>query len=746
MKKVELLSPVGNMEMLYQAIHNGADAVYLAGTSYGARKFAKNFSKEELIQAIKYSHLYGVKVYVTVNTLIYEYELDDVIEYLGFLHQNGVDAVIMQDLGLISLTRKIYPNLEIHASTQCHNHNQEITSLWKELGITRVVFAREMSLDQIKNIDVDIEKEVFVYGALCVCYSGCCLFSSLNGGRSGNRGECVGSCRLPYKLIKNNEEIPTKGNYLLSTKELNTLDHIKDLIESGIDSFKIEGRMKSPAYVGYVTRLYRTLIDKYYNHEDITLSEKEIMNLKKLFNRQFTKGYLFNEMDIMNIQTPNHLGVEIGRVIETPKDKIKIKLTNDSLAQNDGIRFQKKQEGMIVNRLYNHKNLLTNEVTKNNICYLDNKLNIQKGDILLKTIDSKLIKELEQVSPKKIPITMKVNCLINKPLELIISDKTNTITVTGPLVDIAQKREVSPSDIERQLRKLGNTPFQLEKLTIKKDDNIFLNLKDLNNIRREATEKLITVKENSQVAYLKNSYPEEPTPTQIEPKLHLNVLVRNEDQLTCCLKENIDTIYVTDYNLYTKYKNYENIYYRLDRVNSNYKEFVNERLLVGELGSVQKYYKNNTLIGDYYLNVVNHYSLNALSQFHLKRMTLSIELDDSKINAIMKTKYPVELIVYGRPELMIMKYCPLKKNLNYCNFCKTSQDKFYLKDKFNNLYPITRENCLTHILHYQTLNKIEDIAKYQDMGIYHYRLELFDEDTNQLQELIQQVRNNSKKI
>ena len=182
--------------MLYQAIHNGADAVYLSGINYGARKFANNFTNEELVDAIKYSHLYGVKVYVTVNTLIYENELDSVIEYLGFLHKNGVDAVIMQDMGLIKLTRNIYPNLEIHASTQCHNHNEEIIKLWKDLGITRVVFAREMSLNEIKNINVDIEKEVFVYGALCVCYSGCCLFSSLNGGRSGNRGECAGCCRM----------------------------------------------------------------------------------------------------------------------------------------------------------------------------------------------------------------------------------------------------------------------------------------------------------------------------------------------------------------------------------------------------------------------------------------------------------------------------------------------------------------------------------------------------------------------
>ena len=304
MKKVELLSPVGNMEMLYQAVHNGADAVYLAGKRFGARKYANNFDDKEIIYAIKYCHLYGVKVYVTVNTMIYESELNDVLEYLKFLHINGVDAIIMQDIGLISKVRYYLPNLEIHASTQLHNHNNSGAKLLKELGVTRIVFDREMSISDIKNINIDIEKEVFVYGALCVCYSGCCLFSSLNGGRSGNRGECVGSCRLPYKLIENNKYVKTDGKYLLSTKDLNSLPNLKSILDSGVDCLKIEGRMKSPYYVGYVTKVFRKLIDKYYENEEMVLNDIELNNLKKLFNRGFTTGYISNNNDIYPVVKP----------------------------------------------------------------------------------------------------------------------------------------------------------------------------------------------------------------------------------------------------------------------------------------------------------------------------------------------------------------------------------------------------------------------------------------------------------
>lgn len=739
MKKVELLSPVGNFDMLYQAIHNGADAVYLAGTNYGARKFSNNFSNEELVNVFKYARLYEVKVYVTVNTLIYDNEVDDFIEYVGFLHKNGVDAVIMQDMGMIKLVRSMYPNLEVHASTQCHNHNKEIIKLWKSLGVTRVVMAREMSLSEINNIDVDIEKEVFVYGALCVCYSGCCLFSSLNGGRSGNRGECVGSCRLPYKLFKNDKEIKTNGNYLLSTRELNTIDNLKQLLDSNIDSLKIEGRMKSPTYVGYVTRLLRILIDKYYKGEELVLTKEERDNLKVLFNREFTNGYLFNDKNIMNIKTPNHQGLEIGEVISITKDKIKIKLTSD-LRQNDGIRFANVDKGMIVNKLYNDKGLLVNETLKGNICYVDNKFSLHSNMKVLKTIDSKLIKELENISMKKIDVSMDVKAVIGSELELVLSDGINRVIVKGNVIEQASKRAVTEDEIIRQLSKLGNTPYKLVDIKINNSKNIFINLGNLNEIRRDAVSKLTALRENSNVCYVKNTYIDNTVIKDSTNKVFLSVLVRNKEQLLTAIDNDVDYIYITDYELYKKYKDRDNIYYRLDRIMNNYPHYENEKLLVGELGSIYKYSNNNELIGDYYLNITNHYSINFLNNYNIKRITLSVELDDYKMKDIAKYFNNIELIIYGRRELMAMKYCPLKESLNYCSSCKNNQDKFYLSDKFNNKYPLIRNNCITHILESTPHNKLNNLNDYLDMGIKYYRLELFDEDKKEIETLIKNFR------
>lgn len=726
MKRTELLIPVGNMECLHAAIHNGADAVYLGGKKFGARAYSNNFNEEEMIKAIKLCHLYNVKIYVTVNTMIYNEEIEEVIKYLNFLYSNNVDAVIMQDNGLIELTRSLIPNLEIHVSTQAHNHNEAAISHYKEIGCTRVVFDRESSLESIISIKTPIEKEVFVYGALCICYSGNCLFSALNGGRSANRGMCVGSCRLPYKLLKNNKE--TSSGFLLSTKDLNTLKNLKELLDNKIDSLKIEGRMKSKEYVALVTQTYRKLIDNYYNSQEMVLTKTDQEKLLKTYNREFTKGYLFNEENIINNKTSNHQGIKIGTVVGVNNKRITIKLDKE-LSQNDAIRFDKPNKGMYVNSLYNQKGLLVSNIPENNICQVDNKERIMIKDLLgsdvLKTIDTKLNQELNNIELKRIPINISFEAAIGKESLLTISDGKNQTEIKGNIVEKASNSPISKERIEEQLVKLGSTPFKKNIIKINIDNDIFINIKEINELRRKATEELIKIREGKEKTSTYLEIPNIPTKTNIKPEI--SILVRTEDQLNIALRNNIQRIYTPSKELYEKYKNKGNIYLRLDRVIEHHKEYNNENLLCTEFGSIIKYNKNNNIVSDYYLNAVNDFTINKFKKYNVKNITLSIELSIEQLIKI-KNKDICEVIVYGLPENMIIKN----------NIFDIKNETTYLVDSKNNKYPITYDN-FTHIFNHEPINIIDKISKLK--GFKSYRIELFEENIAQTQTIINKVKN-----
>ena len=727
----ELLSPAGNIECLKSAINNGADAVYLGGKSFGARAYAGNFNKEELLEAINYAHLYGVKIYVTVNTIIYNNEIEDFLDYIKYLYQIGVDALIMQDIGMISLVRKKFPNIDIHASTQIHNHNNEGIKLLKDLGVTRVVLDREMSLEDIEKINVDIEKEVFIHGALCNSYSGCCLFSSMNGGRSGNRGECTQPCRLPYKLIKNGKYIDTSNKYLLSTKELNTTKNFDKLMESDIVSFKIEGRMKSPSYVGYVTRIYRKLIDNYKNNSKQIVNQKEENNLKILFNRNFTSGYLFSDK-VMNTFTSNHQGLEIGKVLEITPKKIKIKLYND-LYQEDGIRFKNSNLGMIVNFIYNEKNLLINKASTGDIIYLDNKINLKDKDTLIKTSSNYLDKEILSVEEKKILININV-LLKDNYLEISFSDIDGNIVKDKVPVDIPLNRSTTNNEIIEKLSKLGNTPFAINNINIDINKDIFVNMKDLNNIRRLLVDKLIIertkVKRDIIINNIKLDYKENK-----DYNYEISVLARTKDQVKASIDMDVDRIYV-DEDLYSIYKDNNKVYLRLPRVVNEY-NYNSKNILATELGAINKYKNSDiNLISDYYLNVVNNHSIKFLLDHNVKRVTLSPEINYNHLEEYIKDK--VELLVYGKVELMLTKSCPIKEvNICPCN----KKDIYYLEDINKNKYRILHSNCLTHIMHYKNIDYLDKIDYYKSIGIKSFRLELLDEDYNETIKLINNIKN-----
>ena len=738
--KVELLSPVGNMKTLYQAIHNGADAVYLGGKNFGARKFSDNFTNEELRDAIRYAHLFNVKVYVTVNTIIYESEVRDFLEYIFYLHKINVDALIMQDIGMIKIVKEKFPNLEVHASTQCHNHNDEGISLLKSLGVSRVVLDREMTLSEIKSLKTDIEKEVFIHGALCVSYSGCCLFSSLNGGRSGNRGECAQCCRLPYSLYENDKKVDTDGNYLLSTRELNTLNNLKKVLDTDIVSLKIEGRMKSPEYVGYVTRLYRKLIDNYYSKKEMVITREEEDNLKLLFNREFTSGYLFNSDNIMNIKTPNHLGIEIGKVVKVDKDKVYIKLSR-TLNQEDGIRFKNTDKGMIVNMLYNEEGLLVSDVSSGKIAVVDNKFDVKVNDLVLKTIDKRLVDSLNNYNEKKIDIDISVMVSDNN-LVITISDVDYNIVETITQVENAKNMPTSADNIKNSLSKLGDSIYRLNDFNISYNQDIFIPISKLNEIRRDMLLKLDEKRINrNNRKILLNPVRDNVKIKEVEEKCKINVLVRNEEQLISCISNNVDSIYTSDKELYNKYREKVNIFYKIPRAINKYLSIKNGNILASEIGAVNKYGKNNIVNTDYTLNVVNTKSIELLNKLKVNSVCLSLELSYEQVKDIMKNKYNVELVVYGKAEVMVMKYCPLKLNLNNCSVCKENNNKYYLVNNTNDKFRILHSNCITSIMNCNNIDKINEIYKYKELGIYNYRVDLLDENSDEVSDIINRVKN-----
>ena len=723
MKKIELLSPAGSMDALKAAIHNGADAIYLGGKKFGARAFAQNFSVNELLEAINYAHIYNVKIYITVNTIIYEDEFEDALDFIEFLYKNNVDAVIMQDIGLMYEAHKRFPGLIIHASTQCHNHNIENIEFFKSIGVKRVILDREMSLEEIKKLNTDMEIEIFIHGALCISYSGCCLMSYLGGGRSGNRGECTGCCRLPYKLIENNKEHKANGEYLISTKELNTSKRIKEIMDSNIVSLKIEGRMKSPEYVGFITKYYRNIID------GKKITEEDEKKLSLLFNRDFTEGYLFNENNITNIKTSNHQGIVIGKIIEVNKKFVKIKL-NEDLDQEDGIRFE-NNKGMIVNKLYNSKMLLVSSVSKNSVAIIENKCDINKLGSVRKTTSVKLLKELQNYEQKKLDVSFTVKAKTGEDLEIVINDGTFILSEKGNKIEKSQTSETTREMIVKQLSKLGNTPFRLKEIEIIKDDNIFISITELNSIRRNLVSKLIDKKTKIKPKEINKVV--DKVINYKDNKETINIFVNNEEQYRAAKEENVDNIYTSNVFLHKKYPE---TFYKLPRVILSRENITNDNLLITEIGSIV-YSSNNNVFGSYELNAINNHSLQLLHQRGIKQITISPEIND-KINLIDNINNNIEIIVYGWIEAMVMKHC-IVKNITNNHSCNK---KYYLKNKNNELYPIVQNNCLTTILNYKPINNIDKINYYKDLNIKHFRIDLYNENYNETIKVIKSIKNN----
>lgn len=720
MKRCELLSPAGSMEMLKYAIMYGADAVYLAGTKYGARKYAQNFTDEELKMTVNFAHLYDVKVYITINTLVYEREVDEFIENVKFLSEIGIDAVLVQDFGMLNAIRQVVPELEVHASTQMHNNGKEMLELLKSLGVKRAVLDRELSLEEIKNTPLDIEKEFFCHGARCVSYSGQCLFSSRLLNRSGNRGECAGLCRLPYKK-KTNGVLENSPKYYFSLKDFCTLSCIDKLIESGISSLKIEGRMKSPEYVGYITKVYREAIDAYYEGRKFDIDESTMRNVKILFNRGLSAGFLFdkNDEETVNAESPNHIGVHLGTYVPQ-KDKILLKL-DDELLQGDTIRFQDAKKGMTVNFLYDETGKLKSYRGKGEPAYVDNFLNIDHPGELRLVASSKLNGEIGDLPEKKIPIEIEIYIKKDSPVRLCASSGEKKVEIKKDIPSLAKTAPIKKEDVEKQISKVGSTVYSIASLKIDLDDGLFLGLKLLNEWRRELLQKLDSERTKRMPLRTFDLEHQNIETTTLKPALIVTVWTKEQYLVA---KKYTSDIYTAN-SLLLKSLPEGSIYPKY--VDSKF-EKTSSKYMISDYGALLNIARNDDVCSDYMLNVTNSYTANNILLFGINAVYLSVEMTLSDI-ASLASKVDLKrtgVLLYGKVELMKMKYDP-----------RTLKDDSFI-DREGREYKIKTVGNFNYLMG-SLVDNIANLGELLKLKIGQYRVDFFDEEPESCEKILSEI-------
>lgn len=748
--KEELLAPVGSMESLYAAIENGADAVYLGGKLFNARHFASNFDLDELKEVIKYSHINNVKVYITINTLIKNEEMEEVLDYIRFLYEEDADAIIVQDLGLARNVRKLFPDLDIHASTQMTVNNLEGVKLLEEIGFKRVVLARETPLDEIKRIreGSSIELEGFIHGALCVSYSGQCLMSSLIGGRSGNRGKCAQPCRMPYTLVDESGET-VKGFeklHLLSPKDLNTLDHIESLKKAGISSFKVEGRMKRPEYVATIVNVYRGIID---GKKGPTRAQRD--DVEQIFNRGFTKGVGLGDFgrDFISQDRPDNRGTYLGKIVDIGRDYVTIYLEKD-LSLGDGIEFvleSGKYKGMES----------PTEGRKGEIVRTKRIGNIRKDSKVYKSSSIDLLKRA-QASYKEetlYPVDMEVYVEVGEHPILILKQEDYKIRVESDFItDQAKNRPLTTETIEEQISRLGNTQFKLGDLKVELGEDCFLPLSVLNKLRRDATDILNGYLENKNN---RKKFTEEEFNSRKNKILNiskfpdskgkkLSVKLDKLSQFEGLDLSKLDILYLplvdgvgekvteaskkgVEVYISTPKILYEEGFKKLGEKLEPIKDIIGG-VSVNNLGSLQ-YIKSNynlKLHAGIGLNIFNSYTVDFLRGLEVYNMTLSQELTLSEISSIEKlVGGELETVVYGYLPVMTTRTCPIAslkacKDDRDCETCKF-MDGYALNDRMNKNFYMSRKKGYTTIYNSVPVVVLDSLDQIYNSGIGIARLD-----------------------
>lgn len=719
--KYEVLAPAGSYKCMVAAFNAGADAVYMGGNMFGARANADNFSDEEIIQAIEYAHIRGKKIFLTVNTLLKDEELKQSLnDYIKPLYEAGLDAVIVQDFGVLDYVKKHFPDMDIHASTQMTVTGKEFAKKLKSEGVSRVVPARELSTAEIRDIydATGLEIECFVHGALCYCYSGMCLLSSIIGGRSGNRGRCAQPCRLPYDVQLKDSYI--SGEYPLSPADLCALEILPDILEAGVYSLKIEGRMKKPEYVASVVAMYRKYVDMFETkgRTGYKVDPEDIRLLKDIYNRgEFTDGYYkrHNGPEVMSVKRPNHSGTKAALIVEFNKQSgsIKAKALEDIHADDvleifADAGLEKDTEIKSVN------------AKQGDICSfkLPMKINANlQGKYIMRTRNNALISYLdsEYISNEKrekVKIGGSVVVCKDMPVSIDVWAGDEYAHIEGDTPMEALNRPVSVEDISKQIMKTGGTDFVFDEnmLNITLDEGLFINIKELNRLRREVIEQLrlqICSKYRRTNLLQREDVCEEAYEDAIVEETINTALVSTREQFEVVVSHNkIATIYVESYLaknvsnwnelIATAHNNNKEIFMALPYIfRTHAKHFFEAR---------QEFLKDNELDGYVFRNMeeicwfetnnidfkkaifdntlygLNNAALDKLGKYNPYMLTASFELNAKELGGISKSN--MELCVYGAMPVMVSAGC-IKKTYNKCDKQRSNTP---IKDRLGNYF------------------------------------------------------------
>jgi len=734
---MELMAPAGSRDSLLAAIHNGADAVYLGYTAFGARAGAGNFDEDGLMEAVKLCHLYHVRVHVTVNTMVKESEIPELYRVLSLVNRAGADAVILQDLGVAALARDCFPYLNRHASTQMAIHNEQGASFLINEGFQRVVLARECTLSEIKRVaDTGLQTEVFVHGAMCVSVSGQCLLSSMAGGRSGNRGRCAQPCRMLY-------DFGGRRGYWLSPRDIMLRDKLPELAAAGVHALKIEGRLKRPEYVAIVTRAYRQALTALEEGRFSPADTDETESLRQIFHRGgFMTGYAGGSQDggVIDSGRPGHGGIMIGHVSGIRPGFVQVKLEKD-LNDGDGLQIRGRQEEEVT---YSGPGQKAGDTA---IVRLRDGMQPQVGDEVARLTDAVQLMQAMLAKAPHILVDAVLLAMPQEPSTLTVTDGATQAQVTGEAVALAQSKPLTEENARRALNKTGDTPFVLRDFRLLGNGG-FLPVSALNALRREA---LVSLYEKRASEFNKRDIAAYPLEEAVYPEQKQDapgLLVQSADASLGqkLLDLGADTfLYAPE--IYTKPALDQAagllpkgtwlklpVQARADTLEflkdwaDDHRELLSG-VVLGSIGQAGAGFTLPVAAGEG-VPVMNGRTAAEMDRLNLKWQTVSPELNEKEILKLPLDRFPFVLPVYGRTCVMTLNHCPARTALGLstghedCRMCEQDSPESLrgklFADGLSHNFPLLRtrlpEGCIIHLYNTLPLNLSAQADKLRDIG------------------------------